>query len=159
MHNVAARLVAVALLLGVSACAKPMVTASTYTMEPVASSFSGTANAVYYGIRWALAARGYPVGFEDLGSGVVVTSWVPVKAASHYLQPFRTKDYGTTGAYHQLELRVSPGGGGTSVSVTSRVKSLVQGIKSSGEEEQAVLQEIRNYLHGTDVNVTNVGVD
>ncbi len=143
----------------VGACAKPMATASTYTMQSVADNFSANANAVYYGIRWALATRGYPVGFEDLHGGVVVTSWVPVKATSHYLQPFRSKDYGVNGAYHQLELRVSAGSGGTAVTVTSRVKSVVQGLHSSGEEEHAVLQEIRNYLHGTDVHVTNVGVD
>lgn len=140
------------------ACAKPLATASTYSMTPVTETFATTANAVYYGIRWALAARGYPVGFEDLHGGMVMTSWVPVKAASHYLQPFRSKDYGTTGAYHQLELRVSPGGEGTAVSITSRVKSLIRGLHSSGEEERAILQEIQHYLHGTDLQVTNIGV-
>ncbi len=154
------KMTAVILLLGVlAACAKPLATGTTYTMDSVGDTYSAGANAVYYGVRWALAARGYPVGYEDLQNGTVVTSWVPVKATSHYLQPFRSKDYGVNGAYHQLELRVAPSGGVTGVTVTSRVKSIVQGLHSSGEEERAVLQEIKNYLHGTDVNVTNVGVE
>ncbi|MBI2343039.1 MAG: hypothetical protein HYV02_01680 [Deltaproteobacteria bacterium] len=154
------------LLLGIacigmgSGCAKPLVRGNVEAMPPVTKTFSAGPNAIYYGVRWALAERGYPVGFEDLHGGVITTAWVPVGANSHYLRPFKTPDYGTTGAYHQLEVRVMPtGGGGTTVSVVSRVNSIIRGLHSSGREEAGVLEEIQHYLHGSGVEVTNIGVE
>jgi hypothetical protein len=153
------KLVVVMALLVSVACAKPLVRGHTVLLEPVKDSFNAGTNAAYYGIRWALAERGYPIGYENLAGGIITSAWIPTTSDSHFLQPFNSKDYGTTGAYHQLELHVLPGGGVTTVSVASRVNSLVVGLKSSHREEKAVLQEIHNYLHGSGVQVTNVGVD
>jgi hypothetical protein len=149
----------VVLMLCALACGKPLVRASTYRMTPVVAQVSGGTNATYYGVRWALAERGYPVAFEDLNSGLVTSAWVPVSVDSHYIQPFTTRDYGTVGAYHQIEVRVMPGGGQTRVAVQSRVKSLANGIRSSQREERAIIAEIQKYLHGTQIDVTNVGVN
>ncbi len=150
--------VILALLVMTAACAKPLVRGNTRSLKPVSRSFPTGANAVYYALRWALSARDYPVGYENLHDGIISTAWVPTRADSHYVELFQRQDYGTVGAYHQLEIRVIPVGGGTKVSVVSRVKSLVRNIHSSGREEKAVLDEVANYLHGREVQVTNVGV-
>ncbi|MBI4238698.1 MAG: hypothetical protein HY696_09830 [Deltaproteobacteria bacterium] len=147
--------------LSLSACAKPLVSATSTDLPPMERSFSASANEVYYAVRWAMAVRGYPVGFEDLRGGVITSSWVPTRADSHYIQPFTstTPDYGTTMMQQQYEIRVMPAGGETTVSVTSRVKSLVANPRSSGREERALLDEMAHYLRSRDVELTNIGVE
>lgn len=141
-------------------CTKELAESTTQSMDTVSRSFKGTANQTYYAIRWALAARGYPVGYEDLPGGVISSSWIATKAGSHYVAPFGNghRDYGQTGAYHQLELRVLPSGGTTTVDVTSRTKSIIANLHSSGSEERAVLDEVGNYLRAN-TDVTNLGVE
>ena len=149
-----------ALLALTMGCAKPLVRASAEMMDPVTRSYAADPNQAYYAIRWALTARGYPVAREDLPAGMITTAWVPTKSDSHYLQPFRSRDYGVVPAYHQLEVRVTSEGTGRSrVEITSRLKSVVNFVRSSGRQEEAMLDEIANYLHSNDVGVTNVGVD
>lgn len=141
-------------------CAKPLVRASAKMMEPVARSYPADPNQVYYAIRWALAHRGYPVASEHLPSGLITTAWLPTTADSHFLQPFRSRDYGTTGGHHQLELRVAnEGPGRTRVEIVSRLKSVLAYVQSSGRQETAVLDEIGHYLHSGDIQVTNTGVE
>lgn len=141
-------------------CAKPLVRASAQMMAPVARSYPAEPNQVYYAIRWALAHRGYPVANENLPSGLITTAWRPTTTDSHFLQPFRSRDYGTTGGYHQLELRVTnEGAGRTRVEITSRLKSVLANVRSSGRQETAVLDEIGHALQSSDIGVTNVGVD
>lgn len=147
-------------LLVTMGCAKPLVRASAKMMEPVVRSYPADPNQVYYAIRWALADRGYPVANENLPSGLITTAWRPTTADSHFLQPFRSRDYGTTGGYHQLELRVAnEGAGRTRVEIISRLKNVIAYVQSSGRQETAVLDEIGHYLHSSDLGVTNVGVD
>lgn len=142
------------------ACAHPMIRASVTPMDPVERQYAADPNRCYYAVRHALAARGYPVAQEDLPGGVITTAWVPTTADSHFLQPFRSRDYGTTGGYHQLEVRVVPSASGrTQVVVTSRCKSVAAFLVSSGVEEGAVLAAIGDYLRSAEVEVTNVGVD
>lgn len=147
--------------LGVSACAKPTLRATSQPQPSVGKVYSADANTVYYAIRWALAERGYPVGSEDLPNGLVSSAWVPTKADSHFVQPFTSgaPDYGATGSYHKLAIAVIPDGAGTRVEVSSHVKSLAWHMQSSGREEKAVLKQISNYLHSHNVEVTNVGVE
>lgn len=143
----------------ISGCVKPLVRAELQTNDPIEQTFNSGPNTVYYAIRWALADRGYPVGFEDLPGGVIQTAWVPVKSDSHYIKPFGTEDYGTVGAYHQLEVHVIPAGSETKLSVVSKMKSIVQGLHSNGREERAVLEQVQNFLRSRDVEVTNLGVE
>lgn len=155
------RMAVVMAAISVVACAKPFVSATTTELPPVERSFAASANEAYYAVRWAMAVRGYPVGFEDLRGGVIQSSWVPTRADSHYIQPFTSTapDYGTTMMQQQYEIRVVPTGGETTVSVTSRVKSLVANPRSSGREERALLDEMAHYLRSRDVELTNVGVE
>lgn len=142
------------------ACAKPLIRASAKPMETMARQYAADANLIYYAIRWALSTRGYPVASEDLHGGLITTAWVPTRSDSHYLQPFATKDYGVTPSYHQLAIKIVPAGGGkTDVEITSHLKSIVSYVQSNGREEGAILGEIANYLHSSDLGVTNIGAE
>lgn len=143
---------------GFLACTKPIAEATSQTMDTVSRNFNASANQTYYAVRWALSTCGYPVAYEDLPGGTITTSWIPTRAGSHYISPFGSRDYGQTGAHHQLEIRVLPSGGTTAIDVTSRVKSVVVNLHSSGHEEARVLDEVGNYLR-SNATITNLGVE
>lgn len=153
--------VMIAITLLFTACANPLIRADTHELPAVEHTFHATPNQVYYAIRWAFAVRKFPVAFEDLRGGVVTSAWIPTRVDSHFIQPFAstTPDYGTTMMQQQMEIRVIPAGSDTTVSVMSRVKSLVTKPQSSGREEKALIDEMANYLRGNTVEVTNVGVE
>ena len=116
-------------------------------------------NDAYYAVRWALKENDLSVADEDLPAGVIKTSWVPVTSDSHYLALFGRRDYGVTGSYFQLEIHLVERGGRTQVKVGSRAKTLVNNLKSSGEVEYAVLNDIGNYLRKSAPEITNLGVN
>lgn len=150
-----------ALLLG--ACAKPALQASEQILPTKSRLFVADPNQTYYAIRWALASTGYPVGQEDLPRGVINTSWIPTRALAFYLDPFdrqseTARDYGDNAGYYQLELQVSSEDGKTRVTITPHVKSLLASLKSSGRQEDLVLNRIGDYLRSSEPDVTNVGI-
>jgi hypothetical protein len=146
-----------------AACVKPALTAKEQTLTPFDRMFDADANQTYYAIRWALAATGYPVGTEDLQNGMIGTTWVPTKVGSQYLDPFdrqeqTSRDWGDNAGYYKMAFHVQPEEGKTRVTVTSHVKSVVANLKSSGEQEQQILNKVGDYLRGADPDVTNVGI-
>ena len=150
-------------VLSVAACVKPALTAKEQTLTPYDRTFDADANQTYYAIRWALAAVGYPVGSEDLQNGLIGTTWIPTKVGSQYLDPFdrqeqTSRDWGNNSGYYKLAFHVQPEGGKTRVTVTAYVRSVVANLKSSGEQEQLVLNKVGDYLRGADPEVTNVGI-
>lgn len=122
--------------------------------------YSAGANEIYYALRWALKTYGYPIAEEDFQNGVIKTRYVSVRAHSHYIEVFGRKDYGVSGAYHQLEVRLQPQGSGgqTEVQIGSRVQAVVSNLKSNGSEEKMILAKISDYLRSPTVPVTNLGV-
>lgn len=151
------------LLVSTAACVKPALTAKEQTLTPVDRIFEADANQAYYAIRWALAAAGYPVGAEDLQNGLIATTWVPTKVGSQYLDPFdrheqTSRDWGNNSGYFKMAFHVQPESGKTRVTVTAYVRSVVANLKSSGEQEQLVLNKVGDYLRGADPEVTNVGI-
>lgn len=156
---------AIVLILAIicAACTKPALTAKQQTLAPVERSFTADANQAYYAIRWALAATGYPVGNEDLRNGTISTTWVPTKVGSQYLDPFDrndpgTRDFGNRGGYYRIDFQVVPEGDKTRIVATSQVRSIVSNLKSSGEQEERVLNKIGDYLRTADPDVTNLGI-
>lgn len=146
-----------------SACATPSMSAKEQSLSPVERTFTADANQAYYAIRWALAATGYPVGNEDLRNGTISTTWVPTKVGSQYLDPFDrndpgTRDFGNRGGYYRMDLQVIPEDGKARIVVTSQVRSIVANLKSSGEQEDRVLNKIGDYLRNADPDVTNVSI-
>lgn len=121
-------------------------------------TFNASPNQCYYALRWALKINGYSLAKEDLPKGIVTTTWKAVSADSHYLPQFGRRDYGVTGAYHQLEVKVVPRGSKTQIQVGSRVKGVVANLKSSGIEENKVLAEVGDYLRSKQPNITNTGM-
>ncbi|HPQ81433.1 MAG TPA: hypothetical protein PLZ86_06875 [bacterium] len=142
-----------------SSCSKPLASAKVRTGSPeVSRDYAALPNDIYYATRWALVEAGYAVALENLQDGVIMTSWEPVRSDSHFIPLFDRKDYGVTNSYHQLEIKIVPGGGRTDVKITSRVKSLAARIKSTGIEEKKILDGIGNYLRKTEPSLTNLGV-
>jgi hypothetical protein len=144
----------------VGGCNKPFLRAKPskdVTFE--SRTYKATANNCYYAIRFALKRSGYTMSSENLADGLLKSSWVPVTSDSHYLPLFDSRDYGVTGAYHQLEIQVVPHGSHrTEVRVGSRVKAVVTGLQSSGVEERKVLAEVGDYLRKNEPEITNDGI-
>jgi len=139
-------------------CTKTYRVATPSSPRLIKHTFAASPNDIYYALRWALRAYGYPIAEEDLQNGVIKTRYVPVKAHSHLLDTFGSPDYGINGAYHQLEVRLVPQNGKTEVQIGSRIQSVVANLKSSGREERLILEKVSHYLRSPNVQVTNLGV-
>ncbi len=143
-----------------SSCSKPLVSAHVEKdVRYFSKSYAATPNDTYYAIRWALKETGHPVAEEDLPKGIITTAWVPTTSDSHFVEMFDRRDYGVTNSYYQLDIRVVDSSGRALVKVGSRVKTLVNKLKSSGEVENRLLVEIGNFLRKSTPDVTNLGVN
>lgn len=147
---------AAAVMLG--GCAKVFRTAEPATPQIFKKRYEATPNDLYYALRWALKTYGYPIAEEDLQNGILKSRYVPVKATSHYVAVFGRKDYGVTGAYHQLEVRLLPAGAQTEVQIGSRIQGVVSKLQSSGREEKMIFAKVGDYLRDPNIQVTNQGV-
>lgn len=146
------------LLFLLSSCTKTLSTAKSISLPAYKQSFAANPNQIYYALRWALKAYDYPIAEEDLQNGIVKSRIVPVKATSHYVDVFKHRDFGVSGAYHQLEVRLVPQNGRTEVQVASKVQGVVKNIKSTGQEETLILTKVGDYLRSANTSVTNLGV-
>jgi hypothetical protein len=157
--RVAAILIALVVAAVSSSCSKPLISAHVSEgIQYYSDTFAATPNDTYYAVRWALKEAGLPVESEDLPGGVIKTTWMPTSSDSHYLVMFDRRDYGVTNSYYQLEVLVADKAGRTQVKVGSRVKTVVNNLKSSGEVEQRVLAEIGNFLRKSEPELTNLGI-
>lgn len=147
------------LLLPVIGCTKTFATARTTEGTVYTKEFSATPNDLYYALRWVFKSYGYPVAEEDFQNGVIKSRYVPVGPVSHYTDVFGRRDYGVTGAYHQMEARLIPRGGKTGIQMVSRIQGIVRNIKTSGREEKMLLAKIADYLRSRHIQVTNQGVE
>jgi len=156
-------IVVLILLVGVTAgaCNKPFLRAKTSKdVKFESQEYHASANDCYYALRYAFKVNGYSLASENLTDGILKTTWLPVTSDSHYLPVFDSKDYGVTGAYHQLEARVVPHGHTkTELEVGSRVKAVVSGLQSSGVEEKKILATVDNYLRKHEPEITNEGIE
>ncbi len=146
-------------LVFMAGCSKPLVSAHIAADSPgVERDYAALPNDVYYAARWALVNAGIPVANENLQEGVITSTWIPVSSGSHYIDLFDRKDWGVTNSYYQLEIRIIPGEGRTSVKVLTRPKTIVSNLKSSGAKENEVLSAIGNSLRKNAPEITNLGV-
>lgn len=143
-----------------ASCQTPMAEGKLYDMEPVSRIFSSNANTLYYAVKWAMAQNGYPLGIEDLDGGVIESKWVPTGAGSHYVDLFDGKDYGTTGAYFKMIVRIQPlTDGRCKVIAKTKVNAFVNNMKSSGEKEMDMLASIAIGYRSDNIKTTNLGVE
>lgn len=145
-------------LFSLSSCTKTVATAKPMALPAYKQTFAATPNEIYYALRWALKAYDYPIAEEDLNNGIIKSRYVPVKATSHYVDLFGHQDFGVSGAYHQLEVKLVPKNGHTEVQIDSRVQAVVKNIKSTGQEEELILTKVEDYLRSANTSVTNLGV-
>lgn len=139
-------------------CTKVFRTATPTTPQIFKKRYEAAPNDLYYALRWALKTYGYPIAEEDLQNGIIKSRYVPVKAASHYIAVFGRQDYGVSGAYHQLEVRLLPAGAQTEVQIGSRIQGVVSKLQSSGREEKMIFSKVGDYLRDPGIQVTNQGV-
>lgn len=143
---------------GVMACSKPLASAKVAKdVGYVSKSFAVDTTEAFSAVRWALKINGYPIANENVQDGIVTTTWIPTTSDSHAIELFNRRDFGVNGAYHQLEVHVVSEDGRTRIDVGSRVKSVAQGVKSTGIEERKVLNEVAKYLRVSEPTITNLG--
>lgn len=151
------------LLVGITAgaCNKPFLRAkASKNVHFESEVYKASANDCYYALRYAFKVNGYSLSSENLTDGILTTTWLPVTSDSHYLPLFDSRDYGVTGAYHQLEARVVPRGHTTTkLEIGSKVKAVVTGLKSSGVEEKKILATVGDYLRKHEPEITNEGLE
>lgn len=141
-----------------ASCSKPMAVAHTDDTQYFSRSYAAVPNDAYYAVRWALKENDLSVAEEDLPAGVIKTAWVPVTSDSHYIEIFDRRDYGVTNSYFQLDVRLVDRDGRTLVKVGTRVKTIVNNLRSSGQVEYSVLSDIGNYLRKSSPDLTNLGI-
>lgn len=151
-------LIVVMMSLLAASCAKPLARAHTVEMRTFSREYAAVPNDAYYAVRWALKERGISVAEEDLPGGIVKSSWMPVTSDSHYIEIFDRRDFGVTNSYYRVEVQLTDRNGRTRVSVSTKVKTLVNNLHSSGEVEYAVLNDVGNYLRKGVPEITNLGV-
>lgn len=154
-------LVVIALLvssiLGTS-CSKPMVQGRDREMEPLTRTYSAPEEDVFEATEQALKDLKYKVEYANKYDGVLRTGWKPTTIDSHYVALFGRKDYGTTGSYYHLAVRMKQEDGKTLVEVQAPVRGIVAKMKTSHRVESDLLDEIADNLRPADVNITNIGV-
>lgn len=147
-----------AALLSLSACTKTYTVAKPSEPKLYKKVYSAKPNDLYYALRWAFKTYGYPIAEEDLQNGVIKSRYVPVRANSHYIDVFKHKDFGVSGAYHQMEARLLPHGDKTTLQIGSRIQGIVARIHSTGTEEAMLFEKVSDYLRSPTVQLTNQGI-
>jgi len=156
MKKLALVIVAFSLFCG---CSKPMVGGTVTTDNKAFSKdYAATPNQAYYAVRFALEENGYALDKEDLGAGIITTTWQPVTSDSHFIDVFGKRDYGVTNSYYQLKVYVVNEGDRTKVKITAPAKTLATKFESSGKQEKKVLASIGDYLRKREPDVTNIGI-
>ena len=144
----------------VMSCNKVVVRARDKEFSPITKTFSTTPKEAFEAVQKVLEQTGYKIARADEDVGIVQTGWISTKAASHYLDLFDRKDYGTVGAYYRLTVKLSEKDNKEQVDVFSTARSVITGrLHSSYSEEEKFLSKMTDYLRRDDFEITNVGVD
>lgn len=150
------------LLLSQGACKNVLVRAQDYPMKPVEERFNTIPAQAYEAAKQALTLSGYKIAREDPKAGSLVTHWASTKSTSHYVDLFDHRDYGTVGAYYQVQVEITADPnekGWSEVKVSAPARSVVRRIRTSHFEEKKILRKIADLLRREDFELTNVGAD
>lgn len=140
------------------ACNKPLVHGRDREMDPLTRTYSAPEIAVFEAAEAALKDLGYKVEYANSYEGVLRTGWRPTSIDSHYVDLFGREDYGTTGSYYHLAVRMEQEGSKTTVTVTAPLRGIVGKVKTSHRKEKQLLSQIEDHLRPADVHITNIGV-
>jgi hypothetical protein len=141
-------------------CTKVMVHDANYDTDPRKFTFSNSHDDVIAAIKKTFDRFGYQVHIDDEEKGHFETGWRSTEAESHYFNLFGRKDYGVAdGAYYRLVIDVIPENNYQKVLVSTIVKTIAGKLESSGKVEAKVLDQMKNYLQASQIDMTNVGVE
>lgn len=148
-----------AFLLAGAACSKPALYGTLQESKPIVKYYQVSPEEAFRASKEALLFLGYSMKQEDQAQGLLETYWQPSTADSHYVRVFGQKDFGTTGAYYRIVIKITPrGSGGSEVSMTNAAKSYISNLQSSGEEEDKIFAKINDFTRKRDIQVTNIGL-
>lgn len=141
-------------------CTKVIAYGRDYNTYPFKAYYSSTDLATVGDTLQKLLERlGYPVSYVDESKSHFITSWQPVEAESHYFKLFNRRDYGAAdGAYFQLYVDLSEEGGQIKTLVSTKVKTIVGKLESSGKVEKSILEALQNALRTPQIELNNVEV-
>lgn len=142
-----------------AACSKPALYGTLQESPPIVRYYQVSPQDVFRASKEALLFLGYSVKQEDPAQGQLETFWQASTADSHYVLVFGRKDFGTTGAYYRIVIKIKPRGqGGSEVTMTNAAKSYISNLKSSTEEENKIFSKIDDFTRKRDIQVTNIGL-
>lgn len=141
------------------ACSRPLVTGRDVEMKSVTMSFNAPLIATFEAAEQALRNMDYKVEYADKDQGVLRTGWMPTKVDSHYLELFGRRDYGITGAYYHVAVRITADGPSVSkLEVSAPIRTIISRMHSSHVIEKKFLAKVKDLLRPADIQVTNIGV-
>ncbi len=145
-------------LLSLAHCGKPRLFGQDMKGETVVKAFPVDAGLTFKSVKEALVIRGYNLQNENAQEGALETHWQPTTSDSHYVDMFNRQDRGTVGAYYKLVVKVKPQGNQSEVEIYSLAKSIISNLKSTGIEEEKVLDKVADFTRKSNIEVTNVGI-
>ena len=141
-------------------CTKPMADARIVRdVKYISRTYAANAVDVFDALKIVLDDDGWGIDAENRSVGTLTTSWHPATSDSHYIELFGQRDFSVTNSYYQLDINVAMLDGRTEVKVAARAKSLISNLKSSGIEENAVLDELGDVLRKGAPDITNLGIN
>lgn len=151
-------LLSLLMILPLSACNKPILYGRNKEMEPITRTFNSSPQESFEAAKEALLDLGYKLDREDKPENLQ-TTWQSTKAASHYIDLFDRKDYGTVGAYYKVHIHIDEKDSKSEVQVSTETKSVIVGrLRTAYSEEKKVLNKMADLLRHDDFEMTNVGV-
>ncbi len=148
-----------AVIMLLQACTTPLVSSRDLALKPISRTFNAPAIAAFEAAEQALRDMDYKVEYADQDQGVLRTGWMSTTADSHYVELFGREDYGPTGAYYHLTVRITVEGPGSSVvEVSAPLRTIITRMNSSYRQEKKFLAKVKNLLRPADIQVTNIGV-
>jgi hypothetical protein len=142
-----------------AACNKPALYGTLQESPAIVRYYQVPPADAFRAAKEALLFLGYSMKQDDAAQGLLETYWQPSTSDSHYVMIFGRKDYGTTGSYYRIVVKVKPrGNGGSEVSITNAAKSYISNLKSSTEEESKIFAKIDDFTRKRDIQVTNIGL-
>lgn len=140
-------------------CTKELVYGRDFYTDPVHETFDNDRISVMAASQKVLENLGYEIQVTDESKGELITGWRPVEAESHYLKLFERPDYGAAdGAYYQLTVDLTDVNSRMKVAVGTKVKTIVGKLDSSKKVERRFLDQLRDQLRPSLIELTNVGV-
>lgn len=140
-------------------CTKDLVYSKDYVTKPYVDHFKSGPETVGIALSKVLQSEGFSIAEGADNTKQIVTGWKPTEVDSHYFNLFNRRDYGTSdGAYYQVIANITPETGGSQVELTTKVKTIVGRMDSSGVVERQTFKKLADAIRPSTFEMTNVGI-